>query len=168
MDNNYILIGKLTSIHGIKGEIKMYPYTDDIENLSKTKYLYFDKELTSKHIIEKCRIQKNMLIIKFENIDTPEDASKFKDKDVYILRDSLKELEDDTYYVSDLLGMEVLDENESYIGKLEYVQNIGANDVYEVVTKDNKKIYLPAIHEVIKKVDITNKKMYVEIMKGLI
>lgn len=168
MDNNYILIGKLTSIHGIKGEMKMYPYTDDLENLSKTKFLYFDKELTNKHIIQNCRIHKNMFIIKFKDIDSPEVASKFKDKDVYISRDSLKKLEDNTYYISDLIGMEVLDENENYIGKLEYVQNIGANDVYEIVTKDNKKIYLPAIHDVIKKVDIVNKKMYVEIMKGLI
>ncbi len=168
MDNNYILIGKLTSIHGIKGEIKMYPYTDDIENLSNIKCLYFDKKLTEKYVIQRCRIQNNMLIIKFKGIDDRETAAKFKDTDVYISRDSLNKLEDNTYYIADLIGIEVVDENEKHIGKLNYVQNIGANDVYEIITDDGKKIYLPAIHQVIKKVDIVNKKMYVEIMKGLI
>ena len=164
----YILIGKIVNIHGIKGEVKIYPYTDDIDNLSTIKEFYLDKELKSKCIVENCRVHKNMLITKIKDISDPDIALKLKDKDIYIPKDSLDELEDGTYYIFDLIGIEVFDMNDNKIGIINDVQNGGANDVYEVLTLDNKKIYLPAIRQVIKKVDIKNKKMYVEIMKGLV
>ena len=164
----YILIGKIVNIHGIKGEVKIYPYTDDIDNLSNIKEFYLDKELKSKCIVEHCRVHKNMLITKIKDIANPNIALKLKDKDIYISKDSLDELDEGTYYIFDLVGLEVFDMEDNKIGILNDVQNSGANDVYEVLTLDNKKIYLPAIRQVIKKVDIKNKKMYVEIMKGLI
>lgn len=164
----YILIGKIVNIHGIKGEVKIYPYTDDIDNLSNIKEFYLDKELKSKCIVENCRVHKNMLITKIKDLSDPDQALKLKDKDIYISKESLDKLEEGTYYIFDLIGIQVFDEKENKIGILNDVQQNAANDVYEILTSDNKKIYLPAIHEVIKKVDIKNKKMYVEIMKGLI
>ena len=110
-----------------------------------------------------------MLLISFEGITTVEEAETLRNKYIYILRDELKPLQEDNYYIDDLLSMEVIDlKNNSVLGKISYVFNTGANDIYEVETVDNKKIYLPAIKQVIKKVDIQEKKMYVEVMEGLI
>lgn len=164
---NSILIGKIVNIHGIKGEVKIYPYTDDIENLAKTKVIYLDKELKNKYDIS-CRIQKNMLLVKIKGVDTPEQAESLREKEVYVPRESLKELEEDTYYIEDLLGFEIVDMNENHIGTLKYIFNTGANDVYEVETNEHGNIYLPAIKQVIKKVDIKKSKIYVEIMEGLV
>lgn len=165
---DYILIGKVVNIHGIKGEVKIYPYTDDIDNLSNIDKLYLDEKLSLEYNVENCRVHKNMLITKFKEISDPDVALKLKDKNVYIPKSDLEELEEGTYYIFDLIGIEIFDMDQNKIGVLEDVQNSGANDVYEINTTDNKKIYLPAIHGVIKKVDIKNKKMYVDIMKGLI
>lgn len=164
---NSVLIGKIVNIHGIKGEVKIYPYTDDIENLAKTKVIYLDKELKNKYYIS-CRIQKNMLLVKIKGVDTPEQAEALREKEVYVPRESLKELEKDRYYIEDLLGLEIVDMNENYIGTLKYIFNTDANDVYEVETNEHGNIYLPAIKQVIKKVDIEHGKIYVEIMEGLI
>lgn len=163
---NSILIGKIVNIHGIKGEVKVYPYTDDMENLTKLKSVYFDKAMTKKYKVKLCRIQKNMLIVKLEGINSVEEAEKLRDTDIYIPKEEIEE--EDTFYIEDLIGMDVLEENENKIGVITYVFNTGANDVYEVETLDKQRIYLPAIKQVIKSVDVKNKKMYVEIMEGLI
>lgn len=164
-----ILIGNVANIHGIKGEIKVYPYTDDILNLTNLKSIYFDKELKEKYKIKRARVHKNMLVIKLEGINDANEALELKTKDVYIPRSALKELDDNTYYIEDLLLSDIVEEESgNVIGKLTYVFNTGANDVYEVEREDKSKIYLPAISDVIKKVDIKSKKIYVKLMEGLI
>ena len=164
-----ILIGNVANIHGIKGEIKIYPYTDDILNLTNLKSIYFDKELKEKYKIKRARVHKNMLVIKLEGISDANEALELKTKDVYIPRNALKELDDNTYYIEDLLFSDIVEEESgNVIGKLTYVFNTGANDVYEVEREDKSKIYLPAISDVIKKVDIKSKKIYVKLMEGLI
>lgn len=164
-----ILIGNVANIHGIKGEIKVYPYTDDILNLTNLKSIYFDKKLKEKYKIKRARVHKNMLVIKLEGINDANEALELKTKDVYIPRSALKELDDNTYYIEDLLLSDIVEEESgNVIGKLTYVFNTGANDVYEVEREDKSKIYLPAISDVIKKVDIKSKKIYVKLMEGLI
>lgn len=165
---DYILIGKIVNIHGIKGEVKVYPYTDDIHNLSKIKEFYLDNNGKEKYIVESARVHKNMLIVKIKDLSDPDEALRLKNKDIFIPKKNLEKLDEGTYYVFELIGLEVLDMDGNKIGTLNDVQNCSANDVYEIVTLDNKKIYLPAIKDVIKKVDIAGRKMYVEIMKGLI
>ena len=164
-----ILIGKIANIHGIKGEVKIYPYTDDIDHLSNIKKIYMDEDLTKEYKVERCRVHKEMLVTKLSGIDDANTAELFKTKYVYIKSSDLQKLDEDTYYVKDLLGISVIDNlNDTVLGKIIYVFNSGANDVYEIEREDKTKIYLPAIHQVIKKVDIQNKKMYVEVMDGLI
>ena len=162
-----ILVGKIVNTHGIKGEVKVYPYTDDIINLSKIKEVFFDEKLSDKHKVKSCKIQKNMLIMSYENINVVEEAEKLRDTNIYIIKEDISDLED-TYYIEDLIGMDVIDENEQVIGTISYVFNTGANDVYEIKTLDNKEIYIPAIKDVIKKVDLKSKKMYIEMMDGLL
>lgn len=163
-----VLIGQIVNIHGINGELKVYPYTDDIDNLCNLKEVYLDESLRTNFKVKSARVHKNMLLLTLNEIKDANEALKYKEKNVYIDKATLPELDDDEYYIEDLIGMEVYDEKDNLIGNIEYVFNTGANDVYEIKTLDDKKIYLPAIHDVIKKVDIKAKKMYVEIMEGLI
>lgn len=165
-----VLIGQIVNVHGIKGEVKIYPYTDDLEKLSKKlKNIYLDENMEKENYKVTCRIQKGMLLTKIFGVDTIDQAEKLRGKYVYIDEKNLDKLDEDSYYIKDLLGLDVIDiKTNSLFGKLEYVYNTGANDVYEITTLDNKKVYLPAIKQVIKKVDINNKKIYVEIMEGLI
>ena len=110
-----------------------------------------------------------MLLCKISGVDTIEQAEKLRGKYIYIDEKNLDKLEEDNYYIKDLLGLDIINiKDNSLFGKLEYIYNTGANDVYEVLTQDNKKVYLPAIKQVIKKVDIKNKKIFVDIMEGLI
>lgn len=163
-----ILIGKMVKTHGIKGQIKVYPYTDDLVSLSKEKQVFLDENLQKKLDVEYVKMQSTMLIFKFKNIDIVEDAQNYINKDIYIPKKDISDLED-IYYIEDLIGLLVYDvESNQNIGKISDVFNTGANDVYEVILNDGKKAYLPAIKQVIKKVDIKENKIYVEIMKGLI
>lgn len=164
-----VLIGQIVNVHGIKGEVKVYPYTDDVDDLAKRlKKVYLDENLKEEYKTS-CRVQKGMLLVKIFGIDTVEEAEKLRNKYIYISDSMLDTLEEDSYYIKDLIGLDVIDtKNDEVIGTLEYVFNTGANDVYEVITKQNTKVYLPAIKQVIKKVDIKARKIYVEIMEGLI
>ena len=160
---NSILIGKIVNVHGIKGEFKIYTYTDDIKNLASKKEIFFDSNLQDRHIVKSCKIQ----IVKVEDINDVDMANKLRDTNVYIKKEKITD--DDTYYIEDLIGMDVINViDNSYIGKLVYVFNTGANDVYEVEIENKKKVYLPAIKQVVKKIDLSDKKMYVELMEGLI
>ncbi len=164
-----VLIGQIVNVHGIKGEVKVYPYTDDVDSLSKNlKKVYFDENL-KEGFKTSCRVQKGMLLVKISGIDTVEKAEELRNKYIYISEDALETLEEDSYYVKDLIGLEVIDISSNEVfGTLDYVFNTGANDVYEITTTNNTKVYLPAIKQVIKKVDIKARKIYVEIMEGLI
>ena len=164
-----VLIGQIVNVHGIKGEVKVYPYTDDVDNLAKKlKRIYLDEQMSKSYDVT-CRIQKGMLLAKISTIDSVEKAEMLRNKYIYISEEDLDTLEEDSYYVKDLIGLDVIDiRNDNLIGRLDYIFNTGANDVYEIATTDNKKVYLPAIKQVIKKVDIKARKIYVELMEGLI
>lgn len=163
---NSILIGKIVNVHGIKGEVKIYTYTDDIKNLSKLKKMYFDKNMQDEHKVLSSKIQNNMLIVKFEGIDDVDVANKLRDTYVYTKKEEIKQK--DTYYIEDLISCEVIKlEDESLIGKVAYVFSTGANDVLEIDLVDGKKVYFPMIKDVIKNVDIENKKIFVSVMEGL-
>ena len=146
-----VLIGQIVNVHGIKGEVKVYPYTDDVDSLAKKlKNIYLEENLKEKYK-SSCRVQKGMLLMKISGIDTVEKAETLRNKYIYISEDTLDALEEDSYYIKDLIGLEVIDtKNNEVFGTLDYIFNTGANDVYEITTKQNTKVYLPAIKQVIK------------------
>ena len=129
MKNEYLEAGKIVNTHGIRGEVKIMPYCDSPELLCEFDRLFMGKSLKEIYI-ERSRVQKNMIICKIEGVDTPEEAEKLRNKMLYMHRDDL-ELDEDTYFIQDLIGMTVknADTDEIY-GTIDDVFQTGANDVY--------------------------------------
>lgn len=161
----YIEFGKITSTHGIKGEMKIYPYTDDIENILKLKKVYIDSNM---YKVSSIKFHKNMFIAKLKEINTIEQAEKFRNKLVHRELDENEVLEEDTYYIKDLVDSKVFLEDGTEFGKLIDVFQTGANDVYIIKTIDNQEVLIPAIKDVVKDIDIKNKKITIELMEGLV
>ncbi len=161
----YIEFGKITSTHGIKGEMKIYPYTDDVDNILKLKKVYINsKEFT----VSSIKFHKNMFITKLKGIDTIEQAEKFRNCIIQRELDENEVLEDDTYYIKDLVNCTVLLEDGTKFGKLIDVFQTGANDVYVIKTNDNNEVLIPAIKDVVKDIDIKTKKIVIKLMEGLV
>jgi len=162
----YIEFGKIVNTHGIKGELKIYPYTTDIDQILKQKKIYINEV---EYIIQKIQMHKNMLLVKIKDIDTCNEAEMLKDKIVKRLVNKKEELSEDEYFVKDLIGLDVYDEqNKQKIGELEDILQTGANDVYVVKTETGKEILLPAIASVVKYISLNENKIVVELMEGLI
>lgn len=160
-----IEFGKIVNTHGLKGEVKVYSYTDNVDNILKLKKVYI---AGTKYDVQSIKPFKNMFIMKLKGIDIIEHTKPFIDKMCF--REIVKgeSNDDEGYFVKDLIGLQVIDEQGNKIGTLKEVFNTGANDVYEVVLEDGKSIYLPAIKQVVKKIDIASQTMVVKIMEGLI
>lgn len=158
----FIEIGQIVNTHGIKGEVKLNPWTDDIEDLLDLE-VFYDEKGNPLEVINS-RIHKNTVIIKFRSISTMNDAEKMKGETLYTEKTPLPE---GRYYIKDLIGLTVL-ENSEKLGTLTDVFNTGANDIYEVKTPDGKRIYLPVIDGVIGDIDLNEKTIEVTIPEGLL
>ena len=157
-------VGKIVNTFGIKGEVKVNLYTEDINNFKNNSKVYVnDKEMQ----VENSRLQKNMLILKLKGIDNMNDAEDLRGSIIKVDR-SKNDLPEGTYYIADLIGLDVYTEDGNLFGKVTDIYNTGANDIYTVKTQDGKEVLLPAIKDVIKQVDIQNGKIIVHILKGLI
>ena len=166
---NFIEIGQIVNSYGIKGQMKIVPFTDDITRFSnlKTIYIEINKEL-KEFKIEDVKYHKNNVLIKLESINDINDTEKYKNCYVKIDRKNAVKLPKNTYFIIDLIGIEVFTEENLFLGKIVDVFPTGSNDVYVVKDELGKQILLPAIGEVIKNVDIPNKKMIVKLIKGLV
>ena len=165
----YFRVGVIANTHGIRGEVKVYPTTDDINRFKKLKKCILDtgKEYIDLNV-ESVKFFKNMVILKFKEYNNINDIECYKGKDILVSRDNAVKLEKCEYYIADILGAKVILEDGSEFGVLEDVMQTGANDVYVVKTLDNKEVLLPKIDECVKKLDIENKIVTVHIMKGLL
>ena len=167
--DKYFRVGVIANTHGIRGEVKVYPTTDDINRFKKLKKCILDtgKEYIDLNV-ESVKFFKNMVILKFKEYNNINDIECYKGKDILVSRDNAVKLEKGEYYIADILGAKVILEDGSEFGVLEDVMQTGANDVYVVKTLDNKEVLLPKIDECVKKLDIENKIVTVHIMKGLL
>lgn len=165
----YFRVGVIANTHGIRGEVKVYPTTDDINRFKKLKKCILDtgKEYIDLNV-ESVKFFKNMVILKFKEYNNINDIECYKGKDILVSRDNAVKLEKGEYYIADILGAKVILEDGSEFGVLDDVMQTGANDVYVVKTLDNKEVLLPKIDECVKKLDIENKIVTVHIMKGLL
>lgn len=161
----YLETGKIVSIHGLKGEVKIQPWCDSPEYLCGFKRLY---SKTGEHVyeIERIRPQGNMVIAKIKCIDTPAQAQAMRGKVLYIDREDAK-LPEGSYFVADLIGLDVRDESGRSFGAVSDVLQTGANDVYEIKSDDGKLYYIPAIPSVVLSTDIEGGIMTIYPMEGL-
>jgi 16S rRNA processing protein RimM len=152
-----IRVGVIINTFGVKGEVKIYP---DIDYFDELERVFIDGK---EYKIEKLREQKGIIIAKFEGIDDINQIEHLKNSEVMIALEDRPELPEGKHYVGDLLGLEVITEDGQVLGTLDNIYNTGANDIYEV-----GEILLPATDEVIKQIDMENKKIIVHLLKGLI
>lgn len=166
MKKQYLEIGKIVNVHGLGGMVKVMPWCDSAEFLSEFDTLYRGKEHTPLHI-ERAVVQKNMVLMKIEGVDTPEAANALRNAVLYMNREDV-ELDDDTYFIQDLQGMRVVDADDGKeYGKLHDVLQTGANDVYEVESPDGKMLLVPVIPEVVLNVDFETDTITIRPLKGL-
>ena len=165
MPENMLEIGKITSVFGIKGEVKVQPWCDSPELLCEFDTLYWKSGTPV--VIERSRVQKNMVIMKIEGTDDADAAQKLRNRVLYMDREDV-ELEEGAYFVQDLISMKVVDADsgEEY-GVITDVTETGANDVYHVRSSEEKMYYIPAIPDVIKETDIENGVMKIKPLEGL-
>ena len=165
MKKEYLEAGKIVTTHGIRGEVKIMPYTDTPELLAEFDRLFIGKN-KDELIIERSRVFKNMVIAKIEGVDTPEAAEKLRNKLLYMHRDDL-ELDDDTYFIQDLIGIEVRDADSGKVyGTISDVMQTRANDVY-VIKGSDREYLVPAIADVVVSTDIDENIMTIRPLDGL-
>ena len=162
-------VGVISSTHGIRGEVKVFPTTDDPNRFKKLKQVILDTGREQKDLeIEGVKFFKQFVILKFKGIDNINDIEMYKQRELWIPREEGQDLEEDEYYIADLIGMEVVLEDGSSFGTLTDVMETGANDVYVVENGEGEEILLPAIRECILDVDVEKNVMTIHLMKGLI
>ena len=165
----YFEIGQIVNTSGLKGVIKIKPFTDDITKFNdlKTIYISIKKEL-KEFKIEQVRFSKNMVFLKLEGIDSVEEAENYRNLYLKIKRNKEEKLEKDSYYIIDIIGCKVYTDEQKELGEIIDVFSTGSNDVYVVKDEFGKQILLPAIKDVIKNVDIEGKVITVHLLEGLI
>lgn len=161
-------VGVITSTHGIKGEVKVFPTTDDNNRFRKLKecYIEYKNEMLPVEVLG-CKFFKNMVILKFKEIDNINDVEKYKQCKLFVDRAHAVKLEKDEYFVTDLIGISVYKKDGSLLGTLTEIIPTGANDVYVVTGEDKREWLLPAIKECILNVDMENRKMTIRLMRGM-
>ena len=157
-----IEVGQIVNTHGIRGEIKLNPWTDNLYDLTELDVFYDQNGKVLN--VENSKVHKNVVIIKFREITTMNDAEKLKGKILFTEKTPLPE---GRFYIKDLIGLKAF-ENDTELGTLTDVFNTGANDIYEIKTNDGKNIYIPVIDGVVGDVDLKNRKIFVTIPLGLL
>ena len=164
-------VGSITQTHGIRGEVKVFPLTDDISRFKNMKNLLLDagKEGYISLEVENARPQKNLVILKFKGIDNINDIEKYKGHGLYVTKDNRVDLKEDEYFIADLIGCDVyLDsDKDNRFGTISDVMETGANDVYEITLESGKTVLVPAIKDCILDVDIEGHRMEIHLMEGL-
>ena len=161
-------VGVITTTHGVRGEVKVYP-TTDADRFLDLEYVLLDTGREKRKLeIQNVKYFKNLVILKFKGIDNINDIEMYKQRELWVPREEAQELDEDEYYIADLIGMDVLLENGEKFGVLRDVMETGANDVYIVDRVDGEEILLPAIHDCVLDVDVEKNTMTVHLMKGLV
>lgn len=165
-------VGAITQTHGIKGEVKVFPLTDDISRFKNMKNLLLDagKEGYKTLEVESVRQQKNIVILKFKGIDNINDIEKYKGHGLFVTKENRVPLKKDEYFIADLIGVKVyLDtDKDTVFGTISDVLQTGANDVYEIEMTDGKSVLVPAIKDCILDVDVENDRVEIHLLDGLL
>lgn len=167
--DNLLRVGVIANTHGIKGEVKVFPTTDDMNRFKQLKSVILDTGKEKKELeITSVKFFKNLVIVKFKGIDNINDIEKYKGKDLLVTRENAVTLEENEYFIYDIIDAKVMTEDGEEFGILKEVLTTGANDVYVVKTKEEKEVLLPVIDECVLDINIENKVVKIHLMEGLI
>ena len=169
MKQEYFEIGQIVNTFGIKGFVKVNPFTDDLDRFEELKSVFVvkNKEMIEMQI-EEVKYHKHLVLIKFKGIEDINMAEKYKGCYMKIKRENARKLPKDTYFIADLIGIKVYDEDGNLLGKVDDIYNNKVHDIYVVKDDLGKQILLPSTKEVIKQIDVDNDKIVVHLIDGLI
>ena len=167
--DNLLQVGAILDTHGLRGEVKVFPTTDDpsryddleeVELLTKEgKYLHLE--------VERVRYFKNLVIVKFKHYDNINDIEQYKKCNLYVTRENAVELEEDEYFVADLIGLTAKSDEGEVLGTLTDVLTTGANDVYVIKGADGEELLVPAIHDCVQEVNVEGGYVVLHLLPGL-
>ncbi len=161
-------VGAITSTHGVRGEVKVFPTTDDPKRFCKLKQVILDDGKLKRNLeIESVKFFKNLVILKFKGIDDMNEVEKYKKATLWVTRENAVPLKKDEYFIADLIGLSVVTEEGEALGKITDVMQTGANDVYVIENGNAGELLIPAIRECVKHVDLENQVMTIFLMPGL-
>ena len=166
---DFLIVGTITTPHGVHGEVKIFPQTDDTRRFKKLKEVYLDTG-KEKHLLhpESVKFFKQFVIIKFKEFNSMNEVEGLRNKNLMVDREHAVKLQKDEYFISDLIGVKVYREDDSLLGELYDVLQTGANDVYELKLSDGREVMIPAIKSCILEVDVAAQVMKTDIPEGLI
>ena len=165
----YFEVGQIVNTFGINGVVKVKPFTDEIERFEELKFVLIEKNnQLVKYEIKEVKYQKQMVLLKLNGIDNMNQAETFKGCYLKIERKYAKKLPEDTYFIADLIRLNVYTDEGKLLGRLEDIYNSGSSDIYVVKNELGKQILLPAIKDVIKQIDLNDEKIVVHLLKGLV
>ena len=162
-------VGVISSTHGVRGEVKVFPTTDDVQRFKKLKKVILDTG--REHLlleVESVKFFKQFAILKFKGIDNINDIERYKGKSLLVDRENAVKLRKDEYFIADMIGLEVLTDDGQKFGILKDVMETGANDVYIIDSLKHGEVLVPAIKQCILEVDVQNGKMVIHLMEGLV
>lgn len=166
-DEMRIRIGQIVNVHGLRGEVKVYPLTDYPERFDEIRYLFLEREERERQI-QSVKYHKNMAILKIEGIDSVEQAERVREKYLFIDRENLRELEEDEHLIADLIGMEVSDMKGHHIGVLKEVLPYSVHDVYVIRSDEGKEYMIPGLKRFVPKIDMQERKIFIDPIEGMI
>ncbi len=166
----YFKVGIITSTHGLKGEVKVFPTTDDVNRFKRLKKVTLDTGKARDAVleIEGVKFFKQFAILKFRGVDSIEDVERYRKASLLVPRSDAVRLRKDEYFVADLIGLTVRDEDGTEIGTLKDVIETGANDVYAIDLRDGRELLLPAIKQCVLEVDVEAGFIRIHILEGLL
>jgi len=169
LTNDFIVIGKVVSTQGNKGEVNVLPLTDSIDRFKNLDNVFLRNKNSQTILnVEKIRIKKDTTILKLKDIKNIEEAKMIVGSFLEVERKNAVKLPKDAYFIFEIIGLEVYDENDIFLGKVENVISTGSNDVYVVKRKDKEELFIPAIHDVLKNIDLEKKRITINMVDGLI
>ncbi len=164
----FLRVGVITSTHGIRGEVKVFPTTDDPQRFKKLKQVILDNGKETKDLeITSVKFQKNMVILKFKGIDNINDVEKYKQADLLVTREHAVKLEEGEYFIVDLIGLKGTTDEGEDIGTLSDVIQTGANDVYVFSKEGEKDLLVPKIPDCVKEINLEEGTILVHLLPGL-
>ena len=165
----FLQVGVISSTHGVRGEVKVFPTTDDAKRFKKLKNVFLDTGRERLELeVEAVKFFKQLVIVKFKGIDNINDIEKYKGKSLFVNRANAVRLRKDEYFIADMIGMQVYTEDGAEFGILKDVMETGANDVYVIASNNYGEVLVPAIKQCILDVDVEQRKMTIHLLKGLV